>query len=46
MEARSLTPGQWRSLPRAERVEILAYMHVQDRLRREIQLASLKQDND
>lgn len=40
MEARSLTPGQWRSLPRAERVEILAYMHVQDRLRREWQAAS------
>ena len=40
MEARSLTPGQWRSLPRAERVEILAYMYLQDRQRREWQMAS------
>ena len=46
METRHLTPGQWRALPRSERVEILAYLHHQDRLRREWQAASLKQDNE
>lgn len=37
MEARGLTPSQWRSLSRADRVEMLAYQYHQDRQRAEWQ---------
>lgn len=39
MESRGLTPSQWRSLPRPDRVEILAYLLLRDRQRREWQQA-------
>lgn len=45
MAARGLTPSQWRSLPRADRAEILAYQHYCDRQRAELQRAMSRADD-
>lgn len=42
MERRQLLPSQWRALPRAERVELLAYELRRRELEREAHARALK----
>ena len=43
MARRSLTPNQWRALPRPERIEMLAFEHLRDE-RRAAMLRTMKDD--